>query len=157
VTTQAGAVLGSAAIAAVAVLLLAYLRQGDYPLAVASAVAGRSGFVQIAGRVVLTVLARRGIEDDSRHAGDHGGELVPAELLAFQFGKMLAEIGELLGRDDLAAGRKTTVSSRASCGSYIRTKACMAAVSWARVAALVMPGVAAWAKMNWVRTRLRAC
>lgn len=55
----AGAILGSAAIAAVAVLFLAYLRQGGYPLAVASAAAGALGFVQIAGRVVLTVLARR--------------------------------------------------------------------------------------------------
>ena len=55
----AGAVLGSAAIAAVAVLFLAYLRQGGYPLAVASAAAGALGLVQIAGRVVLTVLARR--------------------------------------------------------------------------------------------------
>lgn len=55
----AGAVLGSAAIAAVAVLFLAYLRQGGCTLAVASAAAGALGFVQIAGRVVLTVLARR--------------------------------------------------------------------------------------------------
>ena len=55
----AGAVLGSAAIAAVAVLFLAYLRQGGYPLAVASAAAGALGLVQIAGRAVLTVLARR--------------------------------------------------------------------------------------------------
>jgi hypothetical protein len=52
----AGAVLGSAAIAAVAVLFLAYLRQGGCTLAVASAAAGALGFVQIAGRVVLTVM-----------------------------------------------------------------------------------------------------
>ena len=55
----AGAVLGSAAIAAVAVLFLTYLRQGGYTLAAASAAAGALGLVQIAGRVVLTVLARR--------------------------------------------------------------------------------------------------
>jgi hypothetical protein len=55
----AGTVLGSAAIAAVAVLLLAYLRQGGYTLAVASAAAGALGLVQIAGRAVLTVLAQR--------------------------------------------------------------------------------------------------
>ncbi len=54
-----GAVLGSAVIAAVAVLFLAYLRQGGYTLAVASAAAGALGLVQIAGRAVLTVLARR--------------------------------------------------------------------------------------------------
>jgi MFS family permease len=55
----AGAILGSGAIAAVAVLFLAYLRQGGYTLAVASAAAGALGLVQIAGRAVLTVLARR--------------------------------------------------------------------------------------------------
>jgi len=53
-----GTVLGSAAIAAVAVLFFAYLRQGGYSLAVASAAAGALGLVQIAGRAVLTVLAR---------------------------------------------------------------------------------------------------
>ena len=55
----AGAVLGSAAIAAVAVLFLTYLRQGGYTLAVASAAAGALGLVQVAGRAVLPVLARR--------------------------------------------------------------------------------------------------
>ena len=55
----AGAVLGSAAIAAVAVLFLTCLRQGGYTLAAASAAAGTLGFVQIGGRAVLTVLARR--------------------------------------------------------------------------------------------------
>ena len=55
----AGTVLGSAAIAAVAVLFLTYLRQGGYTLAAASAAAGALGFVQIGGRAVLTVLARR--------------------------------------------------------------------------------------------------
>jgi MFS family permease len=55
----AGAVLGSAAIAAVAVLLLAYLRLDGYSLAVAAAAAGALGVVQVAGRVVLTASARR--------------------------------------------------------------------------------------------------
>ena len=55
----AGAVLGSAAIAAVAVLFLTYLRQGGYSLAVASAAAGALGLVQVAGRAVLPVLGRR--------------------------------------------------------------------------------------------------
>ena len=55
----AGAVLGSAAIAAVAVLLLAYLRQHGYTLAVAAAAAGALGVVQVGGRVVLTVSGRR--------------------------------------------------------------------------------------------------
>jgi MFS family permease len=55
----AGAVLGSAAIAAVAVYLLAYLRQDGYTLAVAASAAGALGIVQVAGRVVLTVSARR--------------------------------------------------------------------------------------------------
>ena len=55
----AGTVLGSAAIAAVAVHLLAYLRQDGYPLAVAAAAAGALGIVQVAGRFVLTASARR--------------------------------------------------------------------------------------------------
>ena len=54
-----GAVLGSAAIAAVAVHLLAYLRLDGYSLAVAAAAAGALGVVQVAGRVVLTASARR--------------------------------------------------------------------------------------------------
>ncbi len=52
-------VLGSAAIAAVAVHLLAYLRQDGYTLAVAAAAAGALGIVQVAGRIVLTASARR--------------------------------------------------------------------------------------------------
>ena len=55
----AGAVLGSAAIAAVAVLLLAYLRLNRYSLGVAAVAAGALGVVQVAGRVVLTASARR--------------------------------------------------------------------------------------------------
>lgn len=55
----AGAVLGSAAIAAVAVLLLAYLHLDGYSLGVAAAAAGALGVVQVAGRVVLTASARR--------------------------------------------------------------------------------------------------
>jgi MFS family permease len=54
-----GGVLGSAAIAAVAVHLLAYLRLDGYSLAVAAAAAGALGVVQVAGRVVLTASARR--------------------------------------------------------------------------------------------------
>jgi hypothetical protein len=54
-----GLMTAGSLLAAVAVLFVAYLRQGGYPLAVASAAAGALGFVQIAGRVVLTVLARR--------------------------------------------------------------------------------------------------
>ena len=45
----ASAVLGSVAIAAVAVLFLTYLRQGGYTLAAASAAVGALGFVQIGG------------------------------------------------------------------------------------------------------------
>ncbi|MGO9672028.1 MAG: MFS transporter [Streptosporangiaceae bacterium] len=59
----AGTVLGSAAIAAVAVHLLAYLREDGYTLAVAAAAAaaaaGALGVVQVAGRIVLTASARR--------------------------------------------------------------------------------------------------
>jgi MFS family permease len=55
----AGAVLGSAAIAAVAVYLLAYLRQDGHTLAFAASAAGALGIVQVAGRVVLTASARR--------------------------------------------------------------------------------------------------
>jgi MFS family permease len=55
----AGTVLGSAAIAAVAIYLLAYLRQDGYSLAAAAAAAGALGIVQVAGRVVLTASARR--------------------------------------------------------------------------------------------------
>ena len=51
--------LGSAAIAAVAVHLLAYLRLDGYSLTVAAAAAGALGVVQVAGRVVLTASARR--------------------------------------------------------------------------------------------------
>lgn len=54
----AGTVLSSAAIAAVAVHLLAYMRQDGYALDVAAAAAGAMGVVQVAGRVVLTALAR---------------------------------------------------------------------------------------------------
>jgi len=59
VLLTAGAVLGSAAIAAVAVLLLAYLRLDGYTLMVAAAAAGALGVVQVVGRVVLTASARR--------------------------------------------------------------------------------------------------
>ncbi|MFI5065006.1 MAG: MFS transporter [Streptosporangiales bacterium] len=59
VLLTAGAVLGSAAIAAVAVLLLAYLRLDGYTLTVAAAAAGALGVVQVVGRVVLTASARR--------------------------------------------------------------------------------------------------
>ena len=55
----AAAVLGSAAIAAVAIYLLSYLRQDGYSLAVAAIAAGALGVLQVAGRVVLTVSARR--------------------------------------------------------------------------------------------------
>ncbi len=55
----AGAVLGSAAIAAVAVLLLAYLRLDGYSLGVAAVAAGALGVVQFAGRIVLRVSAHR--------------------------------------------------------------------------------------------------
>jgi Major Facilitator Superfamily len=55
----AGAVVGSAAIAAVAVHLLAYLRLDGYSAAVAAAVTGALGAVQVGGRVVLTAAARR--------------------------------------------------------------------------------------------------
>ncbi len=54
----ASTVLSSAAIAAVAVHLLAYLRQDGYALEVAAAAAGAMGVVQVAGRVLLTVSAR---------------------------------------------------------------------------------------------------
>ena len=59
VLLTAGAVLGSAAIAAVAVLFLAYLRQRGYPWRWPRPLPGALGLVQIAGRAVLTVLARR--------------------------------------------------------------------------------------------------
>ena len=55
----AAAVLGSAAIAAVAIYLLSYLRQDGYSLAVAAIATGALGVLQVAGRVVLTVSARR--------------------------------------------------------------------------------------------------
>jgi hypothetical protein len=55
----AGTVLGSTAIAAVAVYLLAYLRQDGHTLAFAVSAAGALGLVQVAGRVVLTASARR--------------------------------------------------------------------------------------------------
>ena len=54
----AGAVVGSAAIAAVAVHLLGYLRLGGYSATVA-AVTGSLGVVQVGGRVVLAASARR--------------------------------------------------------------------------------------------------
>ena len=54
----AAAVLGSAAIAAVAIYLLSYLRQDGYSLAVAAIATGALGVLQVAGRVVLTVSAR---------------------------------------------------------------------------------------------------
>ena len=55
----AAAVLGSAAIAAVAIYLLSYLRQDGYSPAVAAIATGALGVVQVAGRVVLTLSARR--------------------------------------------------------------------------------------------------
>ncbi len=59
VLLTADTVLGSAAIAAVAVHLLAYLREDGYTLPVAAAAAGALGVVQVAGRIVLTASARR--------------------------------------------------------------------------------------------------
>ena len=55
----AGAVVGSAAIAAVAVHLLGYLQLGGYSATTAAAVTGSLGVVQVGGRVVLTAAARR--------------------------------------------------------------------------------------------------
>jgi len=55
----AAAALGSAAIAAVAVLLPAYLHQDGYSLAWAAAVTGGLGVAQVLGRVILTLHARR--------------------------------------------------------------------------------------------------
>jgi MFS family permease len=59
VLLTASAVVGSAAIAAVAVHLLAYLRLDGYSAAVAAALTGALGAVQVGGRVVLTAAARR--------------------------------------------------------------------------------------------------
>jgi hypothetical protein len=53
-----GAVIGSAAIAAVAVHL-GYLRLSGYSPAIAAAVTGSLGLVQVGGRVVMTTAARR--------------------------------------------------------------------------------------------------
>lgn len=55
----AGAVVGSAAIAAVAVHLLGYLQLGGYSATTAAAVTGSLGVVQVGGRVILTAASRR--------------------------------------------------------------------------------------------------
>ena len=56
----AAAVLGSAAIAAVAIYLLSYLRQDGYSLTVPAIATGALGVLQVAGRVVRTVTAASG-------------------------------------------------------------------------------------------------
>lgn len=53
------AVLGSAAIGAVSVHLVTYLREHAYPVTVAGAATGALGAVQVAGRIILTASARR--------------------------------------------------------------------------------------------------
>jgi cyanate permease len=55
----AGSILGAAAIAAVSVLLLSYLSNRGFSLAVAAAATGALGVVQVFGRILLTVFAHR--------------------------------------------------------------------------------------------------
>jgi len=77
----------------------------------------------------------------------------PAGLLTLQAGELPSEVSEFPGGDGPAKGGKTTVSSLASCGWYTRR--------WLRgrqpgpgSGAGHAPGGFAFARMNWLSTRL---
>lgn len=70
---------------------------------------------------------------DAGHPAYHLGEFVGAELLVLQIGEVLARSASFPAGVIRRKAGKTTESSHASCGSYIRSNACIAAASCAWV------------------------